>query len=47
MHQWLLDALEKSLIPASKNGALRSYLNEVRDAVSMHLTEARKIESSM
>jgi len=47
MHQWLLDALEKSLIPASKNSALRSHLNEVRDAVSMHLTEARKIESSM
>lgn len=47
MHQWLLDALDKSLIPASKNGALRSYLNEVRDSVATHLSEARKIESSM
>lgn len=47
MHQWLLDALDKSLIPASANGALRSYLNDVRDAVATHLTEARKIESSM
>lgn len=47
MHQWLLDALDKSLIPASKNGSLRSYLHEVRDAVATHLTEARRIESSM
>lgn len=47
MHQWLLDALDKSLIPASRNGSLRSYLNEVRDAVATHLTEARRIESSM
>lgn len=47
MHQWLLDALDKSLIPASANGALRSYLGEVRESVATHLTEARRIESSM
>lgn len=47
MHQWLLDALDKSLIPATANGALRSYLGEVREAVATHLTEARRIESSM
>lgn len=47
MHQWLLDSLDKSLIPGAANGALRSYLGEVREAVAMHLTEARRIESSM
>jgi len=47
MHQWLLDALDKSLIPASKSGALRSYLGEVRDSVANHLAEARKIESAL
>ncbi|WP_413587487.1 DUF4142 domain-containing protein [Bdellovibrio sp. HCB274] len=47
MHQELLDKLDQTLIPESKNAALKSYLQETRTHVQNHLNDAKGIQSNL
>ncbi|MDQ3282155.1 MAG: DUF4142 domain-containing protein [Acidobacteriota bacterium] len=47
LHQWLLTALDGSLIPSARTPELRTLLQTQRGAVAMHLERARSIAGSM
>jgi putative membrane protein len=46
-HQAVLDALDEKLIPNAKNADLKTYLADVRTAVSMHLQHAKDLQTSL
>jgi putative membrane protein len=46
-HQAVLDAIDKTLIPNSKNAELKGLLEKVRPAVAAHLEHAKTIQSGM
>jgi putative membrane protein len=46
-HQQVLDAIDKTLIPESKNAELKALLVKVRPAFAAHLEHARHLQSSL
>ncbi|HYD53307.1 MAG TPA: DUF4142 domain-containing protein, partial [Gemmatimonadaceae bacterium] len=46
-HQAVLDALDRTLIPGSRNGELKALLEQVRPAVAAHLDLARDIRGKL
>ncbi|KGC52330.1 DUF4142 domain-containing protein [Burkholderia pseudomallei] len=46
-HQQVLDAMDKALIPAAKNGELKALLVKVRPAFAAHLEHARDLQSKL
>ena len=46
-HQWLLHALDVSLIPSAQTSSMRSMLKTQRTTVAAHLDRARQIMSAM
>jgi putative membrane protein len=46
-HQKALDTLDKQLIPSADGPQLKAQLEEARDMISRHLTEAREIQRSL
>lgn len=46
-HQAVIDAVDKTLIPAAKNAELKDMLVKVRPAFVAHLEHAKQIQSSM
>jgi putative membrane protein len=46
-HGWLVQALDKNLIPAAQNERLRAELQRMRPMVAAHLREAQRIHASL
>lgn len=46
-HKDVLDTLDTKLLPQANNGQLKSYLQDVRKHVAMHLDEAEKIQKKI
>jgi putative membrane protein len=46
-HQAVLDAIDKVLIPNSKNAELKALITQVRPAIAAHLAHAKMIQSSL
>jgi len=46
-HQTVLDALDKTLIPNTKNAELKALLQQARQAVAAHLEHARQLKASV
>jgi putative membrane protein len=46
-HQQVLDAIDKTLIPAAKNEELKALLVKVRPAIAAHLEHAKQVQSSL
>lgn len=46
-HQQVLDAVDKTLIPAAKDEALKALLVKVRPAFVAHLDHAKQLQSSL
>ena len=47
MHQWLLNALDNTLIPSTRSAGFRTWLQTQRSAVATHLDRARRIQSGL
>lgn len=47
LHQWLLNQLDRHLIPMTRNRDLRSLLETQRTAVAAHLERARQIRGRL
>ena len=47
VHQWVLTALDNSLIPGARNLELREQLTSMRANVAMHLQRARQIRDGL
>ena len=47
MHQTVLDALDKSLIPDAQNAELKSLLQSVRPTIAAHLAKAKSVQTSL
>jgi len=47
MHQQLLDALDKTLIPGAQNADIKTYLQDTRSVVDSHLKDAQAIQSHL
>ena len=47
LHQWLLNQLDRHLIPMTRNRDLRSLLETQRAAVATHLEQARQIRGRL
>jgi putative membrane protein len=47
MHQWVLNSLDNTLIPSTRNAGLRTWLQGQRAAVATHLDRARRIQSGL
>lgn len=47
VHQWVLTALDNSLIPGARNPELREQLTNMRANVAMHLQRARQIRDGL
>ena len=47
IHQWLLNQLDRVLIPTTRNRDLRSLLETQRAAVAAHLEQARQIRGRL
>ena len=47
VHQWVLTALDSSLIPGARNPELREQLTSMRANVAMHLQRARQIRDGL
>jgi putative membrane protein len=46
-HQEVLDAIDKVLIPNSKNAELKDLITKVRPAIAAHLDHAKMVQSSL
>lgn len=46
-HEWLLTSLDNTLIPSTRNAALRTLLQTQRNSVATHLDRARRIQSGL
>jgi putative membrane protein len=46
-HKAVLDALDKALIPNTKNAELKKLLESVRPVVAMHLTHAEELSKKL
>jgi len=46
-HQQVLDAIDKVLIPNSKNAELKDLITKVRPAIAAHLDHAKMVQSSL
>ena len=46
-HQQVLDAIDKTLVPNTKNGELRDLLVKVWPAIAAHLDHAKMLQSSL
>jgi len=46
-HQQVLDAIDKVLIPNSKNAELKDLLTKTRPAIAAHLDHAKMVQSSL
>jgi len=46
-HQQVLDAIDKVLIPSSKNAELKNLIVKVRPAIAAHLDHAKMIQSDL
>jgi putative membrane protein len=46
-HQWLLNTIDNALLPSTRSGDLRTFLNTQRTAVAHHLDRARQIMSAL
>ena len=46
-HQAVIDAVDKTLIPSSKNAELKSLIEKVRPALVAHLEHARHLQSQL
>ena len=46
-HQTVLDAIDKTLIPNTKNAELKSLLESVRPVIASHLQHAKTLQSSV
>jgi putative membrane protein len=46
-HRWLLEALERNLIPGAQNEQLRTALQRMRPTIAVHLREAERIHASL
>jgi putative membrane protein len=46
-HQTVLDALDKTLIPAAQNAELKGLLEKVRPSIAAHLARAKDIQTSL
>lgn len=47
MHSKVLSDLDEMLIPSAKNPELKAMLEKTKESVSMHLDQAKKIQSSL
>ena len=47
VHQWLLNTLDSTLIPAAHNRQFRDFLKTQRTAVAMHLDRAKQIQNNL
>lgn len=47
LHQWLLRALDESLIPSARTPELRALLTTQRGAVAQHLEQARQLSGRL
>jgi putative membrane protein len=47
MHQQVLDALDKQLIPGAQNAELKALLEKVRPAIESHLQSAKDIQGKL
>jgi putative membrane protein len=46
-HQAVLDTIDKTLIPSTKNAELKGLLEKVRPAIDAHLQHAKHIQSTL
>ena len=46
-HEQVLEAIDKVLIPSSKNAELKDLITKVRPAIAAHLDHAKMIQSSL
>jgi len=46
-HQDALNMIDNQLLPSADNDQVRSFLNETRQAVAMHLERAQQLQSNM
>ena len=46
-HQTVLDALDRTLIPAARNAELKQLLQDVRPAIAAHLERARSVRDGL
>ena len=46
-HQQVLDAIDKVLIPSSKNAELKDLITKVRPAIAAHLDHAKMLQSAL
>lgn len=46
-HQQVLDAIDKTLIPAASNTELKALLTKVRPAIAAHLEHAKALQASL
>ena len=46
-HQTVLDALDKTLIPAAQNAELKGLLEKVRPSIAAHLARAKDIQTAL
>lgn len=47
LHQQVLDALDKTLIPAAQNAELKALLEKIRGVVSAHLDHAKQVQGTL
>jgi putative membrane protein len=47
MHQTVLDALDKTLIPGAQNAELKALLTKVRPSIAAHLERAKSIQTAL
>lgn len=46
-HQWLLTAIDETLLPSAQNAELKALLEQTRPAVVAHLDHAKKLQGSL
>jgi putative membrane protein len=46
-HQAVLDAIDKTLVPAARNAELKDLIMKVRPAIAQHLDHAKHIQGAM
>ncbi|HEY0825021.1 MAG TPA: DUF4142 domain-containing protein [Ramlibacter sp.] len=46
-HQAVLDAIDKTLLPAARNGELKGLIAKVRPAIAAHLDHAKHLQAAL
>jgi len=47
MHRWAIEAIDQTLIPASRRNPLQSYIRDMRPILAAHLQDAERIMANL